>query len=150
MAGSDEARSGALVSGPHLPHPVGILPPMARAAFTTAGTPPQSPSRASLFSAAARVLAHASHEQGLVAPGFRSPPRIFGVDRSVRHLPHGVGGVVSVRLSDRPFTAAIADMIEGVIVVNKLTSPEADRVRRALWRHMLQFTLARRDEPRVA
>jgi hypothetical protein len=114
------------------------------------GVSPQGQSRTSLFTAAARVLAHAAHEQGLVAPGFRSPPRIFGVDRSIRRAPDGPGGVVSVRLADRPFTAAVADMIEGVVVLNRLAPPEADRVRRALWRHMLQFTLETRDHPRVA
>jgi hypothetical protein len=31
-------------------------------------------------------------------------------------------------------------MIEGVIVVNRLTPPDADRVRDELWRVMLAFT----------
>jgi hypothetical protein len=32
-------------------------------------------------------------------------------------------------------------MIEGVVVLNNLTPPEADRVRTLLWRSMLHFTV---------
>jgi hypothetical protein len=96
----------------------------------------------STFTAAARVLAQRAREIDLVAPGFRSPPRIVGVDRTIRRARDGEGGVVSVRLGDRPFTAVIADMIEGVIVINRLSPPEADRARTLLWRVMLQFTLS--------
>jgi hypothetical protein len=46
-----------------------------------------------------------------------------------------------VRIADRPFTAAVGDMIEGVIHINRLEPPEADRVRTQLWRTMLQFTV---------
>lgn len=83
------------------------------------------------FAAAARLLASEAQRYGLVAPGFRSPPRILGVDRTVRR--RDGGGVVSVSLRDRPFVAVLGDMIEGVIVVNSLQAPEADRVRTALW-----------------
>ena len=54
-----------------------------------------------------------------------------------------------MRVADRPLTAIIGDMIEGVIVINRLTPPDADRVRTLLWRAMLQFT-AQVHEPRVA
>jgi hypothetical protein len=40
-------------------------------------------------------------------------------------------------------------MIEGVIVVNRLSPPEADRVRTLLWRSMLRFTIQLADS-RVA
>jgi hypothetical protein len=40
---------------------------------------------------------------------------------------------VAVTVRERPFVAVLADMIEGVIVVNRLVSPEADQVRTALW-----------------
>lgn len=93
------------------------------------------------FTAAARVLAQRAVELDLVAPGFRSPPRIVGVNRSIRRSRDGIGGVVAVRISDRPFTAAVGDMIEGVIAINRLEPPEADRVRTMLWRTMLQFTV---------
>lgn len=93
------------------------------------------------FASAARVLSDAVHAAGLVVPGFRCPPRVIGVDRTVRRAPGGVGGVVAVRLADRPFTAAVSDMIEGVVVLNNLAPPEADRVRTMLWRSMLHFTV---------
>ena len=100
-----------------------------------------------LFTAAARALSVAVQSEGLVVPGFRCPPRVIGVDRTIRRGPDGTGGVVAVRITGRPFTAAIADMIEGVIVINRLTSPEADAVRSSLWRTMLQFTLTSTLQP---
>jgi hypothetical protein len=33
----------------------------------------------------------------------------------------------------RPFAAVVADLVEGVVVVNALTGPAADRVRARLW-----------------
>ena len=92
------------------------------------------------FTEAALVLAGRAMDLGLAAPGFRSPPRVVGVDRTVRRSRTGTGGVVAVRIADRPMTAVIGDMIEGVIVVNRLAPPEADRVRTILWRSMLAFT----------
>jgi len=100
-----------------------------------------TPSATTKFTAAARVLAQRAAELDLVAPGFRSPPRIVGVNRSIRRSRDSEGGVVAVRLSDRPFTAAVGDMIEGVIFINRLEPPEADRARTQLWRTMLQFTV---------
>jgi hypothetical protein len=41
--------------------------------------------------------------------------------------------VVAVALRDRPFVAVLGDMIEGVIVVNRLVAPVADQVRTSLW-----------------
>ena len=100
-----------------------------------------SPSATTKFTAAARVLAQRAAELDLVVPGFRSPPRIVGVNRSIRRSRDSEGGVVAVRLSDRPFTAAVGDMIEGVIFINRLEPPAADRARTQLWRTMLQFTV---------
>ena len=107
------------------------------------------PAGTSHFTSAARVLAIRAQDLGLAVPGFRSPPRIVGVDRTVKRGRAGTGGVVAVRVADRPLTAIIGDMIEGVIVINRLTPPDADRVRTLLWRAMLQFT-AQVHEPRVA
>ena len=100
-----------------------------------------TPSATTKFTAAARVLAQRAAELDLVVPGFRSPPRIVGVNRSIRRSRDSEGGVVAVRLSDRPFTAAVGDMIVGVIFINRLEPPEADRARTQLWRTMLQFTV---------
>lgn len=100
-----------------------------------------SSSATTKFTAAARVLAQRAAELNLVVPGFRSPPRIVGVNRSIRRARDGEGGVVAVRIADRPFTAAVGDMIEGVLFINRLEPAEADRIRTQLWRTMLQFTV---------
>ena len=84
-----------------------------------------------VFAAAARLIAVEAQRYGLVAPSFRSPPRIVAVDRTVRRHEHG--GVVAVVVRNRPFVAVVADMIEGVVVVNRLVAPEADQVRTGLW-----------------
>lgn len=84
------------------------------------------------FAHTARLLADTARSLGLVAPGFRSPPRLVGVDRTVRRQ-GGDHAVVAVRLGERPAWAVVADMVEGVVVANALVSPEADRVRACLW-----------------
>ena len=83
------------------------------------------------FADAARSLSRAARSRGLGAPTFRSPPRVIGVDRSLRR--HGDHAVVAVRLRGRPWVAVAADMVEGVIVANRLEGPAALRVRGALW-----------------
>jgi hypothetical protein len=83
------------------------------------------------FAHAARVLGREARRQGLVAPSFRSPPRIVGVDRSMRR--HTTGATVAVQLKGRPWMAVLSDMIEGVVVANRLQPPHADRVRAELW-----------------
>ena len=40
---------------------------------------------------------------------------------------------MSVRLQGRPRAAVIADMIEGVVVANRLVAPAAGRLRSELW-----------------
>ena len=83
------------------------------------------------FAAAARTLNREARRRGLVGPSFRCPPRLVGVDRSIRRRPDGA--VVSIRLHGRPRGAVVADMIEGVVVANGLRPPVADRVRTELW-----------------
>jgi hypothetical protein len=83
------------------------------------------------FAAAARTLTREARRRGLVGPSFRCPPRLVGVDRSIRRRTDGA--VVSIRLKDRPRGAVVADMIEGVVVANGLRPPAADRVRTELW-----------------
>ena len=67
----------------------------------------------------------------LAVPGFRSPPRLRGADRSLRRL--GGGTIVAVRVRGRPMAAVVADMIEGIVAANRLSGVEADRARAALW-----------------
>jgi len=88
---------------------------------------------------------------GLEAPGFRSPPRLVGVDRSVRRRRSTTGAaapaVVSVRVRDRPWPAVLADMVEGVVVANGLVAPEADRARSALWESVAGSVVSAADAP---
>jgi hypothetical protein len=83
------------------------------------------------FAEAARSLTREARRRGLVGPSYRCPPRIVGVDRSIRRHPAGV--VVAVRLRGRPWAAVVSDMIEGVVAANSLGPPQADRLRSDLW-----------------
>lgn len=84
------------------------------------------------FATAARTLARTARALGLVAPTFRSPPRVAGVDRTIRGA-EGRWVTVSVRIADRPLGAIIADMVEGIVVANRLAGPSATRARTVLW-----------------
>ena len=84
------------------------------------------------FAAAARVLADEARRMGHSAPGFRSPPRIAG-DRSIRRRADG-GATVAIRYRGRPWAAVLADMVEGVVVANRLEGARAADVRAAAWR----------------
>jgi len=84
------------------------------------------------FAHAARVLGREARRRGLVAPSYRCPPRIVGVQRSLRRFPQG-GATVAVQLKGRPWLAVLGDMIEGVVVANGLQPPHADRLRNELW-----------------
>jgi hypothetical protein len=83
------------------------------------------------FAAAVRLLAAEARVLGLDVPGFRSPPRLPGADRSLRHRP-GASPAIAVRLHGRPFEAVLADMIEGVVVANALAGAAAAAARARL------------------
>ena len=87
------------------------------------------------FADAARRLGDESRRMGLAAPAFRSPPRLPGVDRTLRRRPDG-GAVVAVVLRGRPWAAVLADLIDGVVAANRLAGAAADRVRSSLWAAM--------------
>lgn len=40
---------------------------------------------------------------------------------------------MAVRVRNRPWVAVLADMIEGVVVANRLAPPQSDRLRAELW-----------------
>ncbi len=84
-----------------------------------------------MFANAARSLGQAARLRDLVVPGFRAPPGIGDVARTIRRR----AGVptIAVRLRGRPWSAVLADMIEGVLVANELSGARADHVRSALW-----------------
>ena len=84
------------------------------------------------FATAARSLTREARRRGLLGPSFRCPPRLVGVDRTIRR--HEDGAIVSVRLRGRPWAAVLADMIEGVVAANRLQPPHADRLRADLWK----------------
>jgi len=83
-----------------------------------------------LFSQAARRLGAAARAAGLTVPAFRCPPRLAGALRTVRRYPGG--SVVSVQLKGRPFTDVTSDMVEGVLVVNRLADEAAAHLRPVL------------------
>jgi hypothetical protein len=84
------------------------------------------------FSTAARRVAEEARGGGLpVVPGFRSPPRQEAVSRSIRRLP-GQQAIVAVRLTGRDKAEVAADLVEGVVVANRLIGPDAQRWRRRL------------------
>jgi hypothetical protein len=85
------------------------------------------------FAAAARALADEARALQLVVPGFRSPPRDAGVDRTIGRGRGGGQPVVSVRVRGRPWSAVLADLIEGVVVANGLAGVEAGACRSGLW-----------------
>jgi hypothetical protein len=84
------------------------------------------------FAEAVRALGLEARRNGLRMPGFRSPPRLNGVDRSLRRRSDG-GATVAVVVRGRPWAAVMADMVEGVLVANGLSGAAADRVRAKLW-----------------
>ena len=86
------------------------------------------------FASVARNIAAESRRLGLSVPGFRCPPRIVGVDRTLRRfVGEETSGIVAVAVKGRPLAAVVADMIEGVVILNRLVAADAARVRAALW-----------------
>jgi hypothetical protein len=75
-------------------------------------------------------LGAAARAAGLVVPAFRSPPRVAGARRTLRRYPGGA--VVAIQLKGRPFGDVAADMVDGVIVVNRLAGDAAIRMRPVL------------------
>ncbi len=94
--------------------------------------PDPSPIGAHEFAEAARVVGRIMQDLGHTAPGYRTPPRVVGIDRSIRR--GGTkGATIAVRVRLRPAAAIFADMIDGAVVANDLTGVEAVRCRAALW-----------------
>lgn len=108
------------------------------------------------FAVGARAIAQALRATDLVVPAFRTPPRRPGVPRTVRRTADGA--VVAVAVDGRPFAAVLADLVEGVVVVNDLDAERAAELRDSLWRAIehaevgigpAQQTTARRVRPPV-
>ncbi len=69
------------------------------------------------FATASRILTDTAAQFNGTAPGFRSPPRIPGVKRSVTRNRDG-SVTVAVAVRDRPVMAVIADMIDGIMLTS--------------------------------
>ena len=89
------------------------------------------PTPALRFAAVARRLGEAARRAGLEVPAFRSPPGLPASRRTIRRLPGG-GLMVSVRLRGRRFERVIDDMVEGVLVANRVSARAAPRLRALL------------------
>lgn len=83
------------------------------------------------FASTARALGDAARARGFAVPTFRSPPRVSGRVRTIRR--HAAGGAtVSVVVRGRPWSAVVADMIDGFVAVNDgIDDPHA--LRDVLW-----------------
>lgn len=102
-----------------------------------------STGRCLAFAEAARLLGMAVRGQELVMPSFRSPPREVGRRRTLAR--HDDGSVtVSVMVRNRIWEAVVADMIEGVVVANRLDGIDAEALRDQLW-EALEGESAQRD-----
>ena len=66
---------------------------------------------------------------GLVVPAFRSPPRVRGASRTLKRYPGGA--VVSVKLRERTYADVVDDMIDGVLVANRVGPESRPRLRQA-------------------
>ena len=82
------------------------------------------------FAESARRLGAAAREAGLTVPAFRCPPRVAGAARTIRRYPGAT--VISVRLRGRPFDQVVADMVEGVLVANRVEPAGAGALRAIL------------------
>ncbi|MGI8778266.1 MAG: hypothetical protein ACR2LJ_13000 [Acidimicrobiales bacterium] len=83
------------------------------------------------FAGAVQALAAEVRRQGLLVPGFRSPPQPAGLERTIRRRPDGQV-VIAVRLRGRPFAAVAVDMVEGILVANRVPDRRATGLRAAL------------------
>ena len=83
------------------------------------------------FAHAVRTISESARLLGLEVPMFRSPPRRAGAVRTVRRTRRGA--TVSVVVANRPWPNVLADLVDGVVVVNRLEGGPAIRCRTALW-----------------
>ncbi len=88
------------------------------------------------FSESVRRVVAIARRGRLSVPVFRSPPRLEGVDRSIRRRSNGTA-VVAVRRLGRPLAAVQADIIEGVVAANSLDGSRADRFRHVAWQQLV-------------
>lgn len=88
-------------------------------------------SSAHVFANAVETLGREARRLGLVVPGFRSPPRVHGALRTVRRHADG-GSIVAVQVRGRPSDAIVRDVVDGILVANRLRGDGAVKCRDAL------------------
>lgn len=93
---------------------------------------PTTPTSSIEFAEAARFLSDQARGLGLLVPAFRSPPRVVGLTRTMRRRADGSVSV-AIAFKNRPWSAVLSDMIEGIVATNGLTGPVAARARDDLW-----------------
>lgn len=101
------------------------------------------------FAATTRILVEAARRGGYRAPTFRSPPRVKGRMRTIRRHANG-GATVSLVLRDRPWSAVVADMIEGFVIVNDVDPVAAECLRDLLWASVDEIDLRADGRPGAA
>lgn len=84
------------------------------------------------FAGTARWLAAAARARGLQAPGFRTPPRQAGCNRTIRRYPDGTA-LVAVRVKGRLWDDVVDDLISGILTVNDMHGAQAAEIRYGLW-----------------
>jgi hypothetical protein len=81
------------------------------------------------------ALAAVAVDVGMEAPSFRCPPRTPGVDRTVKRW--AGGAAVAVRRRGRPAATVVEDMVEGLVVLARLSGDPAaalrSKLRAAAW-----------------
>lgn len=82
------------------------------------------------FDEIGRALTKAARALDLTAPAWRTLPSNDDRERAIRRT--AAGDTVLVRLTGRPRSVVIADMVEGIIASNHLTGEPAARARRIL------------------
>ena len=107
------------------------------------GDQENSTGRCLAFAEAARQLGMAVRGQGLVMPSFRSPPREVGRRRTLARHRDG-SATISVMVRNRVWEAVLADMIEGLVVANRMDGIDAEVLRDQLW-EALDGESARRE-----
>ena len=107
------------------------------------GDQENSTGRCLAFAEAARQLGMAVRGLGLVMPSFRSPPREVGRRRTLARHRDG-SATISVMVRNRVWEAVLADMIEGLVVANRMDGIDAEVLRDQLW-EALEGESARRE-----
>ncbi len=83
------------------------------------------------FADTVRRLNAAAAAAGMQAPSFVSPPRLPTANRTIRWLA-GDRALVAVRRGPRGADVVVQDMIDGVVVANRLSGSEAADAARKL------------------